>query len=80
MNRLSIGGEFLFDYFKDVHKELTPDSLIAKESSLEHLKNDYPFLKNSSLERELNFTYFRAFVNALRKKIKKENQNRGGIK
>jgi CRISPR-associated protein Csx10 len=80
VNRLSIGGEFLFDYFKDVYKELTPDSLIAKESSLEHLKNDYPFLKNSSLERELNFTYFRAFVNALRKKIKKENQNRGGIK
>jgi len=70
VDRLSIDGKFLFDYFSEVKQ--TPDKLIGLGSDLEELRNDYPFLNNLSLEKDLNFTYFQTFVNLLRKKIKSE--------
>ena len=68
VDRLSINGQFLFEYFEEL--KLNPDTLIALQSDMDELRKDYPFLKNLSIEKELNFTYFKTFVSSLRKKIK----------
>ncbi len=68
VERLSLEGRFIFDYFVDL--EIKAESLIQHNQQFESLLNDYPFLKQLSLERELRFTYFKTFVSLLRKKIK----------
>lgn len=70
VERYSIEGKFLFEYFAD---KLSLTSLVHKGSEMEELREDYDFLKNLDLEIDLNLKYFKTFVSALRKKIKEKN-------